>query len=143
MIMQRFQSIFVPMAACVLLGLAGCAGNPLLDSAEGKRLYLVAKNACIARYPREMAAQSDCRARAADSYIRPYYRYGDLMTRAQTQRRALAERADRREISTRDYERLVARSDAAISREEDQRNAKARESVPLTGLSGPLADPYE
>jgi len=94
-----------------------------MDSAAAKRQYLAAKNACVTRYPDSLTAQSDCRARAADYYIRPTYKYGDLMTRAQEQRRDLAVEADRHEITRRAYDCGVARSEAAISREEDWRNA--------------------
>jgi hypothetical protein len=110
----------------------GCAPPPPpMDAATAKRRYLAAKDACVARYPGSLTAQSDCRARAADYYIRPTYQYGDLMTRAQEQRRELAIEADRHEITRREYERGVARSEAAISREEDRRNANGgRETVP-------------
>jgi hypothetical protein len=102
----------------------GCAAPPPpMDAATAKRQYLAAKNACVARYPDSLTAQSDCRTRAADYYIRPTYKYGDLMTRAQEQRRELAVEADRHEITRRAYDRGVARSEAAISREEDRRNA--------------------
>jgi hypothetical protein len=100
----------------------GCTPPPM-DSAAAKRQYLAAKNACVTRYPDSLTAQSDCRARAADYYIRPTYKYGDLMTRAQEQRRDLAVEADRHEITRRAYDCGVARSEAAISREEDWRNA--------------------
>lgn len=103
----------------------GCAApmpSPV-DKAVAKRDYLAASRACIARYPRGLTEQSDCRADAANRYIRPIYKYGDLMTRAQEQRRALAVAADRHEISRARYNREVARSEAAISREEDRRNA--------------------
>jgi hypothetical protein len=104
----------------------GCVEPPSINPAEAKHLYLAAKNECVARYPDSLTAQSDCRARAADYYIRPTYRYGDLMTRAQEQRRELAVKADRHEITRREYERAVARSEAAISHEEDRRNALPR-----------------
>jgi hypothetical protein len=117
----------------------GC-GEPSVDRATAKSRYLAAKNECIARYPDSLTEQSDCRTRAADRYIRPTYRYGDLMTRAQEQRRDLAERADRHEISRQAYNREVARSEAAISREEDRRNARRVAKDDDEGLLDPLVD---
>ena len=105
-----------------------------------KRMYLTAKNECVARYPSSLTLQSDCRSQAANAYVRPTYKYGDLMTRAQEQRRALAMRADRHEITRGEYNREVARSEAAISREEDRRNAnerrEAREGSPIDRMIG-------
>jgi hypothetical protein len=110
----------------VALVLFGCTPPAPVNPAVAKNQYLAAKNECIARYKDSLTQQSDCRARAADLYIRPTYKYGDLMTRAQEQRRALAVRADRHEITRGEYERAVARSEAAVSREEDRRTAAAR-----------------
>jgi hypothetical protein len=111
----------------VPLVLWGCAApTPPISPQAAKRLYLAAKNDCVARYPDSLTAQSDCRARAANIYIRPTYHYGDLMTRAQEQRRALAVQADRHDITRAQFERGVARSEAAISREEDRRDALAQ-----------------
>jgi hypothetical protein len=105
--------------------LGGCGGSREIDSAAAKRNYLTAKDSCIAEYPNSLVSQSDCRTRAANTYIRPFYKYGDLMTRAQEQRRELAAKADRHEITRRTYDRQVAQSDAAIAREEDRRNKLA------------------
>jgi hypothetical protein len=115
----------------VPLLLLGCVAPVPINPIAAKTQYLAAKNECIARYPASLTLQSDCRAWAANFYIRPTYRYGDLMTLAQEQRRALAVRADRHEITRREYERAVARSEAAISREEDRRNAAPRRNSPL------------
>lgn len=122
--------------------LAGCAAPTVADKATGRHLYLTAKAECVARFRNSLVAQSDCRARAADLYIRPFYKYGDLMDRAQSQRRALAAEADRHEISRSSYERDVARSEAAISREEDRRNNMAMrgDSGPFAHLVGDIAD---
>ena len=95
---------------------------------------MIVKQDCIASTPKSLTAQSDCMAAAADKYIRPYYRYGDLMTEAQAQRRALAVRADAHQISRREYDRQVAKSDAAISREEDRRNATPEPPSPFAWL---------
>jgi len=110
------------LAPLLLWGCAAPTPSPV-DRAAAKREYMAASRSCIARYPDSLTEQSDCRAHAANIYIRPTYRYGDLMTRAQEQRRELAEAADRHEISRSQYNREVARSEAAISREEDRRNA--------------------
>jgi hypothetical protein len=103
--------------------LAGCVLAPPMDPIVAKRKYLAAKNECVERYRSSLTQQSDCRTRAADIYIRPTYRYGDLMTQAQEQRREAAERADRHEITRREYNREIAASEAAVAREEDRRNA--------------------
>jgi hypothetical protein len=99
-----------------------------------------AKDDCVSRYADQLVAQSDCRTEAANEYIRPSYPYGDLITKAQVQRRALAERADAGQISREEYEHGVAASDAAISREEDRRNARRVVAVRRSGPSDPLKD---
>jgi len=117
--------ILIWPALLVPLLLSGCVEPQRVTPVVAKNLYLAAKNECVARYRDNLTGQSDCRTRAADYYIRPTYRYPDLMTRAQEQRHALAVRADQHEISRRTYDREIARSEAAISREEDRRNAAA------------------
>jgi hypothetical protein len=112
----------VTSVVLLAFALGGCGGSREVDSAAAKRNYLAAKDGCIAEYPNSLVAQSDCRTRAANRYIRPFYKYGDLMTRAQEQRRELAAKADRHEITRRTYDRQVAQSDSAIAREEDRRN---------------------
>ena len=111
--------------------------------AAARRHYLAAKSACVTRYPDSLAEQSDCRSRAADLHIRPVYRYGDLMTRAQQRRRELAIQADRHETSRATYNREVARSEAAVAREENRRDAvraREREAGPLEPLVQSIAD---
>jgi hypothetical protein len=130
------------IGALLVVLVCGCTQSRPVDLATAKQDYLAAKSACIARYPDKLTEQSDCRAKAADTYIRPFYRYGDLMTRAQEQRRALAVRADRHEISRRQYNRDIARSDAEIAREEDRRNslqARGGDKVSPSPLNQPIA----
>ena len=115
------SSRHLPLAA--LLVLSACAVSPGFDSAEGKQRYLAARKDCATTYARSLTRQSDCMTQAADLYIRPFYRYPDLMTRAQSERRDLAAQADAHTISRKEYDRRMARSDAAISAEEDRRNA--------------------
>jgi hypothetical protein len=114
--------------------LAGCGTPNPADKEAGRQRYLTARDECATRFRNSLVAQSDCRARAANLYIRPFYKYSDLMNRAQSQRRALAEEADDHHITRSSYERQVARSEAAISREEDRRNRLAN-----SGGSGPFA----
>jgi choline dehydrogenase-like flavoprotein len=114
------------------------------NSVEAKEHYLAAKASCVAEYPNSLVSQSDCRAQAANTYIRPFYKYGDLMTRAQEQRRELAIKADRREITRKTYDRQIAQLETAIAREEDRRNnssahASASESNPFAGLFNAFA----
>jgi hypothetical protein len=101
----------VPCKVCLLLALiatlGGCTAARQQDSVEAKQRYLEAKARCVSQFPNSLVSQSDCRAQAANIYIRPYYRYGDLMTRAQEQRGELAAKADRHEISRRFYDRQV------------------------------------
>jgi hypothetical protein len=117
-----------PVAA---IALAGCSATPSSsvsgshDIAEAQRHYLTAKARCVAEYPRSLVAQSDCRTRAANAYIRPYYRYGDLMNQAQEERRALAMRVDVHQLSRRTFDRDVAQYERTIAREEDRRNKEA------------------
>ena len=129
------------MFLCLCLTLGACGVPPVLDKVEAEKRYLVAKQECIARYPHSLALQSDCRATAADVFIRPHYRYGDLMTYAQGQRGRWARMVDRHEMSRQDYDRRMAQSEAAVSREEDRRNAAARtahahHNEPFTRLVG-------
>jgi hypothetical protein len=124
--------------AVLTFALGGCSGSRDVDSLSAKRNYLAAKDNCLAEFPGSMVAQSDCRTRAANRYIRPFYKYGDLMTRAQEQRRELAAKADRHEISRKTYDRQVAQSEASIAREEDRRN-KLPGSAPAPD-SGPFAN---
>jgi hypothetical protein len=111
--------------ALPVLGFAvvGCTASPDADIADAQQRYLAAKTKCVATYPKSLVLQSDCRTQAANTYIRPYYRYGDLMTRAQEQRRALAVKADRHQISNAAYDREVARSEKEVATEEDRRNS--------------------
>jgi choline dehydrogenase-like flavoprotein len=115
------SKVYLLFALAAALG--GCTAMREQDSAEAKEHYLAAKARCVEEYPNSLASQSDCRTQAANTYIRPFYRYGDLMTRAQEQRRELAVEADRHEITRRAYDQRVAQSDAAIARDEDRRNA--------------------
>jgi hypothetical protein len=134
--------IAVRALALLPLLLWGCAAPSPADKAAAKRHYLTAKNECVSRYPQSLTAQSDCRSRAADIYIRPVYKYGDLMSRAQEQRHALAVQADRHEITRGQYDRGVAESEAAVAREEDRRNARAarsRDEGPLDPLIESIA----
>jgi hypothetical protein len=119
------------------LALAGCAAPNQADIGNAQRHYLAAKAECVAEYPDSLVEQSDCRSRAANAYIRPYYRYGDLMTRAQDERRIWAAKVDRHEMTRKAFDRAIARSERETAREEDRRNAMAHtassyETTPLT-----------
>jgi outer membrane murein-binding lipoprotein Lpp len=109
----------------VTIALAGCAATPQGDIADARQRYLTAKAACVSAYPRSLTRQAECRAHAGNTYIRPYYRYGDLMTYVQARRRELAGKADRHEISRAAYEHQVAQAEAEVAREEDRRNRMA------------------
>src|ERR1019366_2577152 len=91
----------------VTIALAGCGYSGEADIAQGQELYRAAKATCLAEYPNSLVPQSECRARAADAYIRPYYRYGDLMTWAQERRRELAEQVDQHRMSQAAYDRAI------------------------------------
>jgi hypothetical protein len=124
----------VPVLA---LALAGCATPDRGDIAKAQHLYLTAKANCVAEYPGRLVAQSDCRTRAANAFIRPYYRYGDLMSRAQDDRRIWAAKVDHHEMSRKAFDRAIARSERETAREEDRRNAMAHtassyETTPVT-----------
>ena len=121
----------------------GCSPSPEADIAHAQQRYLAAKGSCVATYPKSFVLQADCRTQAANSYIRPYYRYGDLMTRAQDQRRALAVKVDRHEMSRSAYERAIARSEREVAREEEQRNTtmhvdSSYEDRPFVGVFSSL-----
>jgi hypothetical protein len=123
--------------ALPVLAVIGCTASPEVSIAEAQHRYLAAKTACDEDYPHSMVQQADCRTHAANAYVRPYYRYGDLMTYAQQQRRALAEKVDQNTMSLASYNRRLARSEREIAKEEDRRNALAHvtssyESTPFT-----------
>jgi hypothetical protein len=115
--------------ACALLTvslvISGCVSREA-QITDGQQRYLVAKQACITAYPSSLVRQSDCRTQAANEFIRPWYRYPDLMTELQQKRRELAIKADAHEISHAEFDRLVARAERASDREEERRNLAAR-----------------
>jgi hypothetical protein len=125
------------------LALTGCGAPSGVDASKAQERYLAAKTRCVSEYPDRLVPQSDCRTQAANIYIRPFYKYGDLMTRAQEQRRVVAIRADNHEITRKAYDRQIAQLDAAIAREEDRRNktddtATTQQTAPnfLAAVSG-------
>jgi hypothetical protein len=137
---------FVRRLASVLpvLALLGCGGSPQVGIAQAQHRYLAAKATCDENYPKSMVHQADCRTRAANAYVRPYYRYGDLMTYAQRQRRALAVQVDQRKMSLGTYNRKIAQSEREVAKEEDRRNAQAHvtssyESTPFTPVVSTFA----
>jgi hypothetical protein len=130
--------------ALPVLALFGCSVPPEVSIADAKQQYLTAKAACDEEYPHSMVQQADCRTRAANTYIRPYYRWGDLMTQAQQQRRALAVKVDQHTISLSTYNRRIAQSEREVAKEEDRRNALAHvtssyESTPFTPVMSGFA----
>jgi hypothetical protein len=130
--------------ALSVLGLAGCGGSPQVGIAEAQHRYLAAKATCDENFPKSMVQQADCRTRAANAFVRPYYRYGDLMTFAQRQRRALAVQVDQHKMNMATYNRKIAQSEREIAKEEDRRNAQSHvtssyESTPFTPVAASFA----
>ncbi len=129
-----------------LLALAGCNAPPPSPRAvpggaaqlsDAQRLYVAAKAACDREHRVSLADQADCRTHAANTYIRPYYRYGDLMSYAQDRRKSLAVEVDEHRISRGSYQRQMADAERYVSREEDRRNRlnhtdSSYEITPLT-----------
>jgi hypothetical protein len=127
-----------------VLALLGCAGSPESGIAQAQHRYLAAKATCDEAYSKSMVQQADCRTRAANAYVRPYYRYGDLMTYAQRSRRTLAVQVDQRKMSSAAYNRKIAQSERDVAKEEDRRNAQSRvtssyESTPFTPVVATFA----
>jgi hypothetical protein len=127
-----------------VLALLGCAGSPESGIAQAQHRYLAAKATCDETYSKSMVQQADCRTRAANAYVRPYYRYGDLMTYAQRSRRTLAVQVDQRKMSSAAYNRKIAQSERDVAKEEDRRNAQSRvtssyESTPFTPVVATFA----
>ena len=127
-----------------ILVLAGCSAAPQSGIADAQHRYLVAKAACDSDYPRNLSRQADCRTHAANIYIRPYYRYGDLMTYAQEKRSELAAKVDRHEMTRASYNHQIAQSEREVSREEDRRNraahlASSYETTPFTPVAVTIA----
>jgi hypothetical protein len=136
--------IVIRAVPLLTLALAGCGAPPRADLAEARQRYLAAKSECDREYTRSLALRADCRTHAANAYIRPYYRYGDLMDYAQNQRRVLAVRADQHEISRATYDRSVAEAEREVSAEEDRRNRLAHktssyESTPFAPVVATLS----
>jgi hypothetical protein len=132
------------MRALPVLALAGCSASPEAGIAAAQHRYLTAKAGCDENYPRSMMQQADCRTHAANAYVRPYYRYGDLMTFAQRQRRALAVQVDQHKMSLATYNRKIAQSEREVAKEEDRRNTQAHvtssyESTPFTPMLSTFA----
>lgn len=133
------------MMALPVLALLGCSvPSPEVRIAQAQHRYLAAKATCDEDYPRSMVQQADCRTHAANAYVRPYYRYGDLMTYAQQQRRALAVQVDQHRLSLGTYNRKIAQSEREVAKEEDRRNAQAHvtssyESTPFTPVFATFA----
>jgi hypothetical protein len=130
--------------ALPVLTLVGCGSSPQVGIAEAQHRYLAAKATCDENFPKSMVQQADCRTRAANAYVRPYYRYGDLMTSAQRQRRELAVQVDQHKMSMATYSRKIAQSEREIAKEEDRRNAQAHvtssyESTPFTPVAASFA----
>ena len=133
-----FRALPVLTLAC-----AACSVSPEADLGDAQQRYLSAKARCVTSYPKTLVLQSDCRTQAANTYIRPYYRYGDLMTWAQEQRRVLAVKVDRHEMSRAAYDREIARSEREVAREEERRNASnhtasSYEDTPVVSVFGKL-----
>jgi hypothetical protein len=112
------------MPLVLLLTVAGCVSRED-QIAGGKQNYLAARDACVTAYPSRLVSQSECRTRAADQYIRPWYKYPDLMTELQDRRRELAVKADAHQITRAEYDRQVARAERDSDREEARRNRAA------------------
>ena len=130
--------------ALPVLALVGCSASPEAGIAQAQHRYLAAKATCDENYSKSMVQQADCRTRAANAYVRPYYRYGDLMTFAQQQRRALAVQVDQHRMSLATYNRKIAQSEREVAKEEDRRNALAHvtssyESTPFTPVVASFA----
>jgi hypothetical protein len=130
--------------ALAVLALVGCTPPPDGGIAQAQHRYLAAKADCDENYPNSMVQQADCRTRAANEYVRPYYRYGDLMTYAQQQRRVLAAQVDQHRISLGTYNRKIAQSEREVAKEENRRNAQAHvtssyQSTPVTSVSASFA----
>lgn len=127
-----------------ILALAGCGAAPGTGIAEAQHRYLAAKAACDRDYPRSLSLQADCRTHAANTFVRPYYRYGDLMTFAQERRKALAVQLDQHEITRANYDRRIAEAEREVAREEERRNRAAHvpssyENTPFTPVAATIA----
>jgi hypothetical protein len=127
-----------------VLALAACSASQDGGIAQAQHRYLAAKAACDENYPKSLVQQADCRTRAANAYVRPYYRYGDLMTYAQQQRRVLAAQVDQHRISLGTYNRKIAQSEREVAKQEDRRNTLAHvtssyETTPFTPVAASFA----
>ena len=130
--------------ALPVLAVVGCSVSPDAGIAQAQHRYLAAKSECDENHSKSMMQQADCRTQAANAYVRPYYRYGDLMTYAQQQRRALAVQVDQHRMSMATYNRKIAQSEREVAKEEDRRNALAHvtssyESTPFTPVLSTFA----
>jgi hypothetical protein len=112
----------LPAALLALpLALSACVSHEE-QVTTGKQRYLAAKAACVAAYRTSLVWQSDCRSNAANQYVRPWYRYPDLMNDLQGKRRVWAMQVDAGKMTRAQFDRLVARAERASDREEARRN---------------------
>src|SRR4051812_20383900 len=116
--------IWVVMVAPLLLGGCGLARDARV--ADARKQFNAAVSDCVARYTKSLAQRADCRAQAANTYIRPFYPHGDLMTLLQAQRKALAIKVDRGQLSREDHDVQIAQAESAIRQEELRRNNAER-----------------
>lgn len=138
------KHLVLVLPVLALIGCSASTSSPEVGIAQAQHRYLAAKVVCDENYTKSMVQQADCRTRAANAHVRPYFRYGDLMTLAQQQRRALALQVDQHRISMATYNRKLAQSEREIAKEEDRRNALAHvtssyESTPFTPVAAGFA----
>jgi hypothetical protein len=120
--------------------LGGCAAYGPADIRASQQRYVAAKSECVSRYSGSLTQQADCRTEAANSWVRPWYKYPDLMSYVQERRRGLAIEADHHEITHAEYYRQVAQAESYVAREENRRNKAANSPGPHE--SSPFAQAF-
>ena len=96
-------------------------------------------NQCKVQYPRSLAQQSDCVTAAEDTYMRPFYRYGDLLTLTQAQRKVIAAAIDNGQITVDDANLQLAKVRSALSQQEaDRDNASGMVSAQQRAASAQM-----
>jgi lipopolysaccharide export system protein LptC len=89
---------------------------------EDNAKYASAKNACATQYPNQHALKVDCFTESENHYWRPHYRYGDLLDLYQAQRKSIAVKADRGEVTLEDGAIQLAQLRSAWAEAELRRN---------------------
>jgi hypothetical protein len=113
------------LASSCLIALTGCGLAQQAQMRESMQKLQPAIEQCRSQYPSSRAQQSDCVTVAEDTYMRPYYRYGDLLSLMQTQRKVLAVAIDDGQMSVDQGNLQLAKAKAELTQQQFERDNAA------------------